>query len=691
MARGPVRIGQLIAPFGPGAIVVDRTGVPLVVCGPDYWYFQEPHGQHDQQRAQDVDEFVFSDWRLVEQLGVDHFRRPPDYRSVQSGQTAPPNAFLHIPTFRLPRWYVCTRAPTGANGYRPMVYANADVRRANQIPLPDPPGAGRMVPVRFISICPAGHLDDFPWARWLGCPVEEDGQTPRDGHRLSLRDLGGENLSSIRVRCTCGNEQPLTGITRTEGEPDKPDMYRTTLTEELNRRCGPPSGFCCGRRPWIGPNEFTRSCGRPIVGALISGSNVYFARTQTSIYIPQSTQAGSNPLVAELQREVSRLTKFFQIKLRWEAGQRQEAVDLATPPVGRAVPEFRKLEEDEQDRLLREAIAAAVAGAPVLQAAAPRPKGAEPAEVSYRRVEYNALRETYDNRDDPDLRIRQTGVADHLGPYFERVRLVEKLRASRVFLGFDRVKSGALCGREAATDALSQIFRTPPVNDEDRWLPGVETRGEGIFIELKEEAIQAWLGREEDRAFLRERLGEDYRRRLNSTRFLAPSTGVGDEEGLNWAARYLLVHGLAHALINQLVFECGYSSASLRERLYVSSDVQAPMAALLIYTAAGDSEGTLGGLVGLGREQRLGSTVAHALRRIAWCSADPVCSEVSAQGPDGSNKAACHACLLLPETSCETINRGLDRAVLVGTPTQPDRGFFSLLTCSLLTSSSGAS
>jgi hypothetical protein len=138
------------------------------------------------------------------------------------------------------------------------------------------------------------------------------------------------------------------------------------------------------------------------------------------------------------------------------------------------------------------------------------------------------------------------------------------------------------------------------------------------------------------------------------------------------------------------VFECGYSSASLRERLYVSSDVQAPMAALLIYTAAGDSEGTLGGLVGLGRERCLGSTVAHALRRIAWCSADPVCSEVSAQGPDGSNKAACHTCLLLPETSCETINRGLDRAVLVGTPTHPDRGFFSSLTRSLLTQSGGA-
>src|SRR5206468_1119549 len=135
------------------------------------------------------------------------------------------------------------------------------------------------------------------------------------------------------------------------------------------------------------------------------------------------------------------------------------------------------------------------------------------------------------------------------------------------------------------------------------------------------------------RAFLKGRLTPDYYQRLNDHRFLAPISALGEQGRLDWLARYLLVHGFAHALINQFVFECGYSTAALRERLYISPDKQAPMAALLIYTAAGDSEGTLGGLVRLGRESRLGSSVAHALKRIAWCSADPVCSEVDAQGP----------------------------------------------------------
>ena len=103
------------------------------------------------------------------------------------------------------------------------------------------------------------------------------------------------------------------------------------------------------------------------------------------------------------------------------------------------------------------------------------------------------------------------------------------------------------------------------------------------------------------------------------------------------------------------------------------------MAGLLIYTAAGDSEGTLGGLVQQGMNNRLAHVFLAALRRISWCSADPICSEVDYQGIDRTNRAACHSCILLPETSCETFNRGLDRSVLIGTPNDRGGGYFSQL------------
>jgi hypothetical protein len=137
---------------------------------------------------------------------------------------------------------------------------------------------------------------------------------------------------------------------------------------------------------------------------------------------------------------------------------------------------------------------------------------------------------------------------------------------------------------------------------------------------------------------------------------------------------------LAHILINQLVYECGYGTAALRERLYVSADLSAPMAGILLYTAAGDSEGTLGGLVRLGRPELFGPMMQRALSRASWCSADPVCSEhLGGQGSRQANLAACHACVLLPETSCETMNDGLDRAMIVGTPDFRGRGFMAEL------------
>ena len=142
--------------------------------------------------------------------------------------------------------------------------------------------------------------------------------------------------------------------------------------------------------------------------------------------------------------------------------------------------------------------------------------------------------------------------------------------------------------------------------------------------------------------------------------------------------RFVMLHTFAHLLINQLVFECGYSSASLRERLFCSIGNE-PMAGVLVYTAAGDSEGTMGGLVRMGKPGNLEPTIIAALDRARWCSSDPVCMELGekGQGPGSMNLAACHSCGLLPETACETFNRFLDRALVTGTHENPNLGFLA--------------
>jgi hypothetical protein len=135
----------------------------------------------------------------------------------------------------------------------------------------------------------------------------------------------------------------------------------------------------------------------------------------------------------------------------------------------------------------------------------------------------------------------------------------------------------------------------------------------------------------------------------------------------------VLLHTLAHVLINEWSLDAGYPAAALRERLYSDEE----MAGLLIYTATSDSAGSLGGLVAQGEPERLAATTRSAIRRSSWCSADPLCVEAEASGTDGINLAACHACVMLPETSCEHNNGLLDRALLIGTPEDPTIGFFS--------------
>ena len=139
----------------------------------------------------------------------------------------------------------------------------------------------------------------------------------------------------------------------------------------------------------------------------------------------------------------------------------------------------------------------------------------------------------------------------------------------------------------------------------------------------------------------------------------------------------MLLHTIAHLLIRELSFECGYTVASLRERIYCSTEEDGyVMAGILIYTASGDSEGTLGGLVRQGYPDTLPSIFRKAIRKGQLCSNDPVCISSKGQGRDALNLAACHACVLLPETSCEEYNV-LDRGIVVGTFENEEIGFYS--------------
>jgi hypothetical protein len=284
-------------------------------------------------------------------------------------------------------------------------------------------------------------------------------------------------------------------------------------------------------------------------------------------------------------------------------------------------------------------------------------------ETRFRRQEYNML---VGAAEFEELILRPAELknyAESFTQFFDHVTLVHKLRETRALSGFTRVFADV--GRSLA-DLQSMLWRRPP---EEKWLPAYVVYGEGIFFSLNELRLREWEKSTEVQARVQSLVA-----RYASTRQfrqLRPRPQIG--------ARFVLAHTLAHLLINRLTFECGYSSASLRERLYVSTHPTASMAGILIYTAAGDADGTLGGLVRMGKSGRIEALLERALANAEWCSADPVCMEMGqsgGQGPDSLNLAACHGCSLVPETACEEFNRLLDRGLLIGTADCPSIGYF---------------
>jgi hypothetical protein len=261
-----------------------------------------------------------------------------------------------------------------------------------------------------------------------------------------------------------------------------------------------------------------------------------------------------------------------------------------------------------------------------------------------------------------------TSLLRRIRPFAGLIRedLVERIREVRALLGFTRIESNA---DFAEATVLKDGRLTPLRRESPTWLPASEVRGEGIFLRIREEMLMAWEAKPEVQSLQQEFL--DSHKAWRKLRKIEPL--YEDFPGI----RLVFLHSLSHALMRQIVLDCGYTAASVRERLYSRQpgEVGGPMAGILLYTAAPDSEGTLGGLVELGDSLTLGRHLQQALESLRLCASDPLCAE---HRPDttgrGIHGACCHACQFAPETSCERGNRYLDRAVLVET-------FSSVSTC----------
>lgn len=642
MSTGSMRRAQVVTPFGVGAMSVLVNGTSIITAGLDHWY-----PANNPNLA--LEEYQEHDWRLEARLRVQEFRLPPDYRYQGAGSDQR-NVKLTVPVLRFPRWSFCMYCKRLKLSTLTMQLGEKcpDSEHADRQYKP------RMSQVPFVAICIAGHLDDFPFDKWV-----HRAHNPKCRGVLRLESRGGGGLEGQVVTCGlvkgkvvdgCGKQRSLLGITGSWR--DSQGEEHTNLTDQLSSNENDPH-YCTGARPWLA--ELDGVCGLPMRGALRGAGNVYFPKVESSIYLPRKEGAVSVEM-HELMRHPA--VSATMRTLHTAFGEDLDVAVLRKTLMRNVPPErFKPISDEELMAGYRD----------LLGVEGPQPELSEEGgtellteDDEWRYPEYVAIRET---PKDDYLTATNPGMHADLSSHFDRVRSVDVLRETRALRGFTRVRDDVL-----KLSVGKALLRRQSLSPEQDWLPAYVVKGEGIYVEFDSDRLAKWEARPEVQA--------------RADKITSHYGHVASQRGLHartLSPRFVLLHTLGHLLINQLVFACGYSSASLRERLYVSDASDRQTAGLLLYTAAGDSEGTMGGLVRMSRPDNLRSVFASALSGARWCSTDPVCMDAGekGQGPDSCNLAACHGCALLPETSCEQFNRFLDRGLVIGTLTDPTLGYFS--------------
>lgn len=560
-------------------------------------------------------EQIIQDSRFAKALGVSHFYLPTQISYV-----------------RFPQWYFCPKCrrfqPLNKwiKEYKRKAKANTlekDPYMINHIKCPK--CHTPLVVTRIVTVCENGHIDDFPWVEWV--------------HRAASKDIcvnpvlefktgasSSEGLDGLIVKCSsCKAQQSLRRV------------FNKNYFEELDEKNEVPVFKCTGKHP------FRHEKGK---------CNCYprvLQRGASSVYLPLSYSSLVIPPYSDIMTvKIENSEKYKRYLEDIQDEEPEDRIDFIKKRLGKWVDAIYRetgVSKGDVEKVLKHKWLEDIDTCDVESS-------------GYKVEEYKALSGEVKSVDGGmgDFSREGMDVEDYHIPHIKSVALIDKIRVVHALVGFSRINGVVSRFSNGFVDVKG-------INA----YPGYQVRGEGIFIEFDSAEIQKWVDgnpKIQERAKI---LRDNYRKSF-----------FGENYPKKITAKFIMLHTLSHLLIYQLSFECGYNVASLSERLYCSDENDGTsMAAIFIYTASGDSEGTLGGLVRQGRPDILPKIIKKAIKRAEMCSNDPVCSMSKGQGRDALNLSACHACALLPETCCEERNVFLDRAMLVGNYEHPEIGFWS--------------
>lgn len=599
-----LRPSQYITTFGPGSILETPDG-PVAIASPSHSrLFDNSH----------PDIYEIRDLRLSQTL----LNNKKIFRLPSNAELGFKENLVVYNAYNFPRWSLC---PNHGILYR---YESQSLIDCPHCPKKrtwvDAWAKSREEAVRFVLACSHGHVDEVPWGSLMK-------HTPKcSGSSFYKWQGGGGAIKNIQITCpNCDDKQ----------------NFGTAYSRKFQ---------CKGKFIERAPEEGVR-CAKPAKIIQRGAANLRVSEIRSALTIP--------PLDTALHR-LLQSRAVLDILVAVPVNSKNQLVEILNNLV-----KGKRLDPTIAETLNQYEEAEIMGASADILGEINNPK--EITEATLRREEFISLQNAacYGA---PPQRSDKPGGPNQFEVYIENVRKfnldsgrtlritpLSRLRVVMVQIGYTRPIDA---DNEENQPKIVPVEYVPP-NERIAWHPGVELFGEGIFIDfvsdrepqgisehfpLQGEACNRWLA-----AY---NAPEGYQK-------IKAMPGT-KEEYLHPV--FVWWHTLSHRLITALSVDSGYSSAAIRERVYTSTINNKTTGGVLLYTAQSGGDGTLGGLIGL--VPHFDRILKSALRNIDACSNDPICIEEQF-GKDKVNGAACYACQLISETSCEHRNTLLDRRLLL--------------------------
>lgn len=607
MSDNEIRLSQMIMGFGPGAMI-DLPSRSIIVGGLPLWRQQiEPRIIIEPRLQEMLERSLAQSGRLA--AGVRLTLRQPPYATNDADKMK-----RDVPALVFPLWFVCdpdsgTAPSTGGSRRRMVQWKELEWATGK---FKDGTKTVNVTPMRFVAACKKGHMQDI---NWRGLVHRGQGQTGCRSAMWFLDRGTSADPKDLSIECDCG--------ARVE--------FEYLFAEGI-------LGGCNGHQPWLGdtsmdPNGCTENLKLLVRGA----TNAYFPQVANVISMP----IGADPIGDIIKANLASLSALANV---------DQLIGVLTfsPALSGALSKF-------DPHLLFSRIQEMKSMANPETPTSSSPKIAE--------FDILASGKQTIGTNSIDSRLHATTLQEHewktgdsLERLLSRVVAVKRLTEVTCLYGFTRLEPAPVASDGSLEEVLLAV-EGASLGDAD-WLPAIEQNGEGIFLQFDAAIVEKIV------------LSEFNRPRITALR----------EAYQDWAGKfknsptfpggaYTFLHSLSHGLMSEIALQCGYPATSIKERVYAlpldTAQNTIGRLGILIYTSASGAQGSLGGLVAMA--PKIVGLMGSAIEKMQVCSNDPICSESEPHAHfDGSlvNGAACNACVLVPETSCEMRNMLLDRLML---------------------------